>query len=125
MKFSSREKRDLIFAGFLLSLAFSILLSGGFDSILSLSPVLLVIFPIAFFTAGIGFLLHELMHKYFAIKYGLRAEFHAYYPGLWIALALSFFGFILAAPGAVYISGILNKVTYKSSLFPLLPSLPA
>ncbi|HUW43966.1 MAG TPA: hypothetical protein VMV95_03340 [Bacillota bacterium] len=107
MKFSTKEKKDLFFAGIMISLAFAILLSGGLSGILSLS--FYVIFVIAFFTAGIGFLLHELMHKYVAQSYGLFAEFRAYYKMLWMALVLSFFGFIIAAPGAVYIKGNINK----------------
>jgi len=99
MKFSSIEKKDLFYAGFMISLAFAILLSGG------LSGLNTTIFLIAFFTAGIGFLLHELMHKYVAQGYGLWAEFRANYKMLWFAVFASLFGFILAAPGAVYIRG--------------------
>lgn len=107
MKFSGREKKDLFFAGLMISLAFAILLSGGLTGILSLG--FYIIFVIAFFTAGIGFLFHELMHKYVAQSYGLFAEFKAYYKMLWLAILLSFFGFIIAAPGAVYIKGNITK----------------
>jgi len=99
MKFSSIEKKDLFYAGIMISLAFAILLSGG---LLNLNAT---IFLIAFFTAGLGFLLHELMHKYVAQSYSLWAEFRANYKMLWLAIFFSFFGFILAAPGAVYIRG--------------------
>ena len=104
MKFSSIEKKDLFFAGMMISLAFAILLSGGYRFIFSLNFGLFLVFIVAFFTAGIGFLLHEIMHKYVAVSYGLRAEFRANYNMLWIALGASLFGFIFAAPGAVYIS---------------------
>lgn len=107
MKFSGKEKKDLFFAGFMISLAFAILLSGGLTGILSLG--FYIVFLIAFFTAGIGFLFHELMHKYVAQSYGLFAEFKAYYKMLWLAILLSFFGFIIAAPGAVYIKGNITK----------------
>lgn len=105
MKFSIKEKKDLFIAGIMISLAFAILLSGGYRFIFSLNSGLFLIFVVAFFTAGIGFLLHEIMHKYVAQSYGLRAEFMANYNMLWIALGASLFGFIFAAPGAVYISG--------------------
>ena len=105
MKFSDREKKDLFIAGIMISLAFAILLSGGYNVLLSLNSGLIIAFVIAFFTAGIGFLLHEIMHKYVAQSYGLRAEFIANYNMLWVALGASLFGFIFAAPGAVYISG--------------------
>ncbi len=107
MKFSHKEKKDLFFAGIMISFAFAVLLSGGFN--LKINSDFLIAFVIAFFTAGIGFLLHELMHKYFAIKYGLFGEFKAFYGMLWIAILFSFFGFILAAPGAVFIKGKITK----------------
>jgi len=107
MKFTFNEKRDLFFAGVMISLAFAILLSGGLPGLKS--PGFYVIFIIAFFTAGIGFLFHELMHKYIAQGYGLFAEFKAYYKTLWFAIFVSFFGFIIAAPGAVYIKGLITK----------------
>jgi Zn-dependent protease len=107
MKFSNKEKKDLFFAGIMISLAFAILLSGGLAGILSLG--FYIVFVIAFFTAGIGFLFHELMHKYVAQGYGLFAEFKAYYKMLWLAILLSFFGFIIAAPGAVYIKGNITR----------------
>src|SRR3989344_3276063 len=109
MRFTYREQRDLFLAGIMISAAFAILLSGGLRSILSFDPRILIILGIAFFTAGIGFLLHELMHKYVAQRYGLQAEFRAFYNMLWLALLFSLFGFIFAAPGAVFIRGMINK----------------
>ncbi len=106
MKFSGKEKKDLLYAGLMISLAFAILLSGGFRIF---NSGFFIIFIIAFFTAGIGFLLHELMHKYVAQGYGLFAEFRAYYKMLWLAILFSFFGFIIAAPGAVYIKGRITR----------------
>jgi Zn-dependent protease len=104
-KMKNREKKDLFYAGIMISLAFAILLSGGLAGLFGNKLGFLNIFLIAFFTAGIGFLLHELAHKYVAISYGLDAEFKAFYGMLWLAVGLSFFGFILAAPGAVFIHG--------------------
>ena len=109
MKFSQREKKDLFYAGLMISLAFAILLGGGYQSLLSFNSGLINAFVAAFFTAGIGFLLHEIMHKYAAQSYGLRAEFKAFYNMLWIALGSSLFGFIFAAPGAVFIHGFITK----------------
>ena len=109
MKFNHREIRDLFFAGIMISLAFAILFSGGYNSLFSLNANLIFLFVISFFTAGIGFLLHEMMHKYVAQKYNLWAEFHAFYNMLWLALLFSFFGFIFAAPGAVFIRGAITR----------------
>jgi Zn-dependent protease len=107
MRFSRKEKKDLVIAGIMISLAFAILLS---DSIFDLN---FEIFFIAFFTAGIGFLFHELMHKYVAQKYRLFAEFRANYGMLWLAVLFSFFGFIIAAPGAVYIHDRFGRTINK------------
>lgn len=109
MKFSHREIKDLWIAGLMISLAFAILLAGGYKAFFSLNTTLIIVFIIAFFTAGIGFLLHELMHKLVAQRYGLWAEFHAFYNMLWLALLFSLFGFIIAAPGAVFMRGHLTR----------------
>jgi len=109
MEFSRKEIKDLWAAGILISLAFAILLGGGARALFSFSGTFFIVFIISFLTAGIGFLLHELMHKYVAQGYGFRAEFRAFYGMLWLAVLLSFFGFIIAAPGAVFISGRITK----------------
>lgn len=106
MKFSSHEVRDLFFAWILLSIAFAILFVGERGLFTSQFPVF---FGISFLTAGIGFVLHELAHKIVAQKYRLWAEFKASYGMLLIAIGLSFVGFIFAAPGAVYIHGMITK----------------
>ena len=51
---------------------------------------------------GAGFILHELGHKFVSMKYGYWAEFKLWPQGLLFALITSFFGFVFAAPGAVY-----------------------
>ncbi len=57
-------------------------------------------------TVGLGFLLHELAHKYVAIHFGARARYQAWTIGLLFAVIMAFaVGFVFAAPGAVYIYG--------------------
>ena len=100
---SSRiEIRDIIKAWFIISLAFAILLRG---SELQFS----YIFIISALTVGIGFLFHELAHKITAQHYGCDAEFRSFDTMLILALIMSFFGFIIAAPGAVFISGPVGR----------------
>jgi Zn-dependent protease len=106
MKFSAIEKRDLFYAGLMISLAFAILLSGGFNGLFNLNAGFLVVFLVALLTAGLGFVLHELAHKIVAQRYRLWAEFRASYGMLWLALLFSLAGFIIAAPGAVWIRGM-------------------
>jgi len=104
----TRELRDLVKAWFIISLAFAIAFSGG----QLFSNTIIFVFLISAFTVGLGFILHELAHRYFARRYGAHAEFYANNTMLFIALLFSFFGFIFAAPGAVVIKGYLTKRKY-------------
>jgi len=99
IKFSSNEIRDLFISFFVISLAFSILIShNNFSDAIGLLPMVMV-------GVGLGFILHELAHKVTAIHYGYWAEFKTWIPGLFLALISPLLGFIFAAPGAVYIYG--------------------
>jgi len=97
---SEKEITDLAKAWIAISIAFAILLNGfGFSS------RFLFAFIISAFTVGTGFLVHELAHKIVAQHYGCFAEFRSFDVMLVLALAMSFFGFVFAAPGAVMING--------------------
>jgi Zn-dependent protease len=98
---SKIEINDLLKAWLTISVAFAIVLSGG----ISLSVNFFVGMFISAFTVGLGFLLHELSHKFVAQRYGCFAEFRSFDQMLILAIIMSFFGFIFAAPGAVIISG--------------------
>ncbi|MFH1400295.1 MAG: metalloprotease [Nanoarchaeota archaeon] len=101
MKYSQTEIKELLIGWGILSLAFGIVLHGGpsLDFAFAKSVLLSAL------TAGIGFILHELAHKYFAQKFGCFAEFRMNFQMLLLALLMSFFGFMFAAPGAVMIRG--------------------
>ncbi len=105
MKFSDVEIEHLMKAWVAISLAFAILLSNGNVFSNEFGIMLLV----SGFTVGLGFLLHELGHKYVAQKYHCYAEFRAFNGMLILAVAMSFLGFIFAAPGAVMINGYVNR----------------
>lgn len=68
-------------------------------------------FLMIMFTVGLGFILHELAHKYVAQHYKAWAEYRAWTLGLALAVVLALtVGFVFAAPGAVFIYGPhLNK----------------
>lgn len=100
MKFSQKEVKDLVKAWAAITIAFAILLRGSIGLI---EAVL-----ISGLTVGIGFLLHELAHKFVAQRYRCWAEFHADDKMLIFAIISAFLGFIFAAPGAVYIRGHVN-----------------
>mgnify|MGYP007122043326 CR=1 FL=1 len=95
-KFTTSEIRDLIIAFIVISLCFAIANTGrNMTAALNLLPMIMV-------GVGAGFILHELGHKFVSMKYGYWAEFKLWPQGLLFALITSFFGFVFAAPGAVY-----------------------
>jgi len=111
---SKIELRDISKAWLVLSLAFAFVFSGisffsgNLQNLFAFD--FLRIFLISLFTAGLGFLLHELAHKFVAQHYGCVAEFRAFDQMLYLALGLAaLVGFIFAAPGAVMISGMITR----------------
>jgi Zn-dependent protease len=117
IKTSKHELVDITKAWVVISLAFAFvfsgitLMGGNISQIFSLQ--FLILFVISLFTAGLGFLLHELGHKVAAQKYGCQAEFRAFDQMLYLALGLAFLvGFIFAAPGAVMIAG---RITHREN----------
>ncbi|MBI2659164.1 metalloprotease [Candidatus Woesearchaeota archaeon] len=101
---SEAEIKDIIKAWAAISIAFAIVLSKPV-----FSPDFYGKFVIASLTVGIGFLFHEMGHKIVAQRYGCFAEFRSFDNMLILAVAMSFFGFIFAAPGAVMIKGRISK----------------
>ncbi len=85
------------------------LLDPSTFSVFATSQFWLVV-VISVFTAGIGFVLHELAHKLVAQRYGCVAEFRAFDQMLLLALGLALLlGFTFIAPGAVMISGNITR----------------
>jgi Zn-dependent protease len=107
IKFSRFEITELLKAWLAISIAFTIMLAPEF-----LSLNVLKYFAMAALTVGVSFLAHELGHKVLAQRYGCWAEFRAFNSMLILAIIMSFFGFIFAAPGAVFIRGHLNRDKY-------------
>ncbi|MFH1398503.1 MAG: hypothetical protein ABIG95_00135 [Candidatus Woesearchaeota archaeon] len=104
MKFSPAEKRDLLKAWFVVALVFAISDTG-----LSLTALFFLKLVITGFTAGLGFLIHEIAHKLVAVHFKCRAEFHSFDQMLLLSILLSFLGFVFIAPGAVIIFGARSK----------------
>ena len=97
-RFSLLEIQHILIAWAVLSLAFGAVLyrplfSIGFAYVVGASAIVL----------GLGFIFHELMHKFAAQKYGYDAEFKIWPMWLLIALIMAFFiGIVFASPGATY-----------------------
>src|SRR3989344_6005937 len=108
IKTSRTEIRDIAKSWVILSLAFAFLFSnlnlfsGNFSLLRLFSWDFVFLFLISLGTAGLGFLLHELAHKFVAQRYGCAAEYRAFDQMLYLALGLAvIIGFLFAAPGAV------------------------
>lgn len=105
MYFSKFELRDLIKSWLAISLAFTIASVG-----MSYTFNFLLTLLVSALTAGLGFLAHEIAHKFVAQRYHCLAEYKSFDNMLILAIALSFFGMVFAAPGAVFITGnVSNK----------------
>jgi Zn-dependent protease len=107
-RITRREEADLFIAWLAISLAFAIIKIAPYGIMRPLQHVSLVtavvIFGIALLTVGIGFILHEMAHKYAALHFGYWAEFHKDNSMLLIAVVVaSLVGFVFAAPGATVI----------------------
>jgi Zn-dependent protease len=102
-KIPARERRDLLIAWLAISVAFMLIFirRGGF-----VPEIIIFYFILSLLTVGIGFLVHEMAHKYMAIHYGHWAEFVMDGTMLTFAIALAALtGFVFAAPGATMIYG--------------------
>jgi Zn-dependent protease len=107
-RISRREEFDLFIAWIAISISFAIIKiapNGIMGHFSPLDPVVaLVFFGIALLTAGIGFIFHEMAHKFTAIKFGYWAEFRKDNTMLLFAVLLAaLVGFVFAAPGATVI----------------------
>jgi Zn-dependent protease len=101
-RISRRERLDLIIAWVAISLAFGIIFikdAGRVDLITAL-----IFIGVSLVTVGIGFVAHEMAHKFTAMKYGYWAEFRKDNTMLLVAVALAaLVGVVFAAPGATVI----------------------
>lgn len=95
-RISPIELRDLFISLVALVIAFSVLGERGMPG---LETIL-----ISAVAVSSGFLLHEMAHKYVALRFGYWAEYRANMIGLGLAIAMAFSGFLFAAPGAVMIT---------------------
>lgn len=93
------------------ALAFAILFSGSDRTNFQYltSPLFVRVLLLAALTAGLGVILHELMHRVVARRFGATAHFVANDGMLVISILIAFSGFLFAAPGAVWHTGMLSK----------------
>ncbi len=105
-RISERERKDLGIAWLALALAFTLALVGGFSATGVHLGTAALFFLLSLITVGVGFVLHELAHKFTAMRYGYWAEFQKDNQMLLVAVALAaLVGVVFAAPGATMIYG--------------------
>jgi len=114
---NDKERNELIISWFTLSIAFALVLAPSFGAggIKGLFPFI----PVSFLAVGTAFIFHELAHRQVAKHFGCQAQFRLWSNGLVLAAIMgifsffSGFGFLFAAPGAVYVYG--SHVTRKQN----------
>ncbi|WP_367278995.1 peptidase M50 [Methanospirillum sp.] len=98
-----RERRDLLIAWLALSAAFTVASIGTSRLVPTL---ILEMFLISMVTAGVAFIIHEMAHKFTAMKFGYWAEFQMNPTMLVVAVAVAAVAkVVFAAPGATMIYG--------------------
>ncbi|MGA2918356.1 peptidase M50 [Methanoregula sp.] len=107
-RITRREEADLFVAWMAIAISFTIIKIAPYGitgPVSRLDPVVMLLyFGISLITVGIGFILHEMAHKFTAIRYGYWAEFRKDNIMLMIAIVMAaLVGFVFAAPGATVI----------------------
>ena len=101
-RITRRERSDLLIAWLAISIAFSLIFIRGGVTV----ELFVIYLLVSMFTVGIGFILHEMAHKFTAMKYGFWAEFRKDNLMLLVAVAMAaLVGVVFAAPGATVIYG--------------------
>jgi len=107
----TQEIKDLLLADAVLTIGFTIVFGGGTSALLSSPATLLYFLPICFIAVSLSFVLHELMHKFVAQRFGAIAAFKTSLNGLFITIVTSFFGLLVGIPGATVI--YTNRLTLR------------
>ncbi|NLA31663.1 MAG: peptidase M50 [Methanomicrobiales archaeon] len=105
-KIPPRERRDLLIAWLAISIAFTLIFVRGGADIFGL----IFFFALSLITVGVAFVLHELAHKFAAMRYGYWAEFQKDNMMLLVAVVMAALaGIVFAAPGATYVYGNVTR----------------
>jgi Zn-dependent protease len=107
-RITRREEADLFVAWMAIAISFTIIKIAPYGitgPVSRVDPMVMLLYlGISLITVGVGFILHEMAHKFTAIRYGYWAEFRKDNTMLLIAVVMSaLIGFVFAAPGATVI----------------------
>ena len=108
-RFSRIELRHILISVLVLSFAFTLVMKRNWLNSGNVFAGFLVFYAISFTLIALSFIPHELGHKFVAQKYGAWSEYRMSERGLMFAVLISIFGFLIAAPGAVYIRGYITE----------------
>jgi len=106
------EIQQILISVIAISFAFT-LVFAHIDGLMQYPKEFAVFMVLSLVTIGSGFILHEMSHKLVAVYYGAYAKFRMWTQGLIFMLAVSLFGVLFAAPGAVYIYS--RNITVKQN----------
>lgn len=98
-----KEIQEILIADIVLILAFDLTLIGGVINLRDGFSVFLYFLPIAAVGVTLSFVLHELMHKFVAQRFGAIAAFMRSQIGTLITIVTAMFGFLIGIPGATVI----------------------
>jgi len=105
--FSNKEIQDILISVIVLSMAlFFVIERYAFPSSINLFDKL----AIAFLMVITAFFLHEMSHKFTAIRMGAWSEFRMWPLGVLLTLITGLLGFLFALPGAVYFASYRNPI---------------
>jgi Zn-dependent protease len=101
-RITRREGADLVIAWMAISISFAIIFLRSIGRADIFTALLFL--GVSLLTVGIGFVFHEMAHKYVALHYGFWAEFRKDPVMLVVAVAMAaLVGVVFAAPGATMI----------------------
>lgn len=113
MRFTQQEIKELAISALVIGFIFAWIMRG---SHIFRGTSFLMIFVIMLIAVGAAFIFHELAHKAVAQKFGCWAEYRMWETGLIMAFFLAVaFGFVFAAPGAVYIQSRFTPITRREN----------
>ena len=98
-----KEIREILVADIILILAFDLTIIGGISSLREYYPTFIYFLPITAVGVTLSFVLHELMHKFVAQRFGAMAAFMRSSTGSIITILSALFGFLIGIPGATVI----------------------
>lgn len=113
MRFSQQEIKELGISALVIGFIFAWIMRGGH---IFMGTNFIVVFLIMLIAVGAAFIFHELAHKAVAQRFGCWAEYRMWDTGLIMAFLLAVvFGFVFAAPGAVYIQSRFAPITRREN----------